>query len=231
VSVRPRYASVVLDVDSTLCGVEGVDWLAQLRGEEIARTSARLTDRAMNGEIVIEAVYGERMALIRPTRAEMRSLAEVYRETLAPGAAPAIAKLRRAGVRLVLVSGGFRPAIAPVAKELGFEDTDLFAVDVYWKESGEYAGFETSSPLTTQNGKLQIVLKIGLERPTLGVGDGSTDLGMRPGVDEFAAFTGFARREVIVRDADLEIASYDELVRYVLDSDQNTTTPHTNFHE
>jgi phosphoserine phosphatase len=171
------------------------------------------------------------MALIRPTRAEMRSLAEVYRETLAPGAAPAIAKLRRAGVRLVLVSGGFRPAIAPVAKELGFEDTDLFAVDVYWKESGEYAGFETSSPLTTQNGKLQIVLKIGLERPTLGVGDGSTDLGMRPGVDEFAAFTGFARREVIVRDADLEIASYDELVRYVLDSDQKATTPHTNFHE
>ena len=104
-SGTPVYRTVILDVDSTLCGVEGVDWLAQLRGEEIARTSARLTDRAMNGEIVIEAVYGERMALIRPTRAEMRSLAEVYRETLAPGAAPAIAKLRRAGVRLVLVSG------------------------------------------------------------------------------------------------------------------------------
>jgi phosphoserine phosphatase len=231
VSARPRFASVVLDVDSTLCGVEGVDWLARLRGDEIARASARLTDRAMNGEIAIEAVYGQRMALIRPTRAEMRSLSDVYRETLAPGAAPAIAKLRRAGVRLVLVSGGFRPAIAPVAKKLGFEDTDLFAVDVYWKESGEYAGFESASPLTTQDGKLQVVRKAGLERPILAVGDGSTDLGMRPGVDEFAAFTGFARRAAIVRDADLEITTYDELVRYVLDSHQKATVPDTNFHK
>lgn len=217
-SARPRFASVVLDVDSTLCGVEGVDWLARLRGEEIAQASARLTDRAMNGELDIEAVYGERMELIRPTRAEMQSLSKVYRETLAPGAAQAIAKLRGAGVRLVLFSGGFRPAIAPVARELGFEDTDLFAVDVYWNEAGEYVGFEGTSPLTTQYGKLQVVRRIGLPRPTLAVGDGSTDLGMRPGVDEFAAFTLFARREAVIGNADRELASYDELSRYVLDN-------------
>ena len=30
------FASVVLDVDSTLCGVEGIDWLAQRRGPEVA---------------------------------------------------------------------------------------------------------------------------------------------------------------------------------------------------
>ena len=31
-----KFASVVLDVDSTLCGVEGIDWLAQRRGPEMA---------------------------------------------------------------------------------------------------------------------------------------------------------------------------------------------------
>jgi len=54
-----RFKSVVLDVDSTLSGVEGIDWLASLRGAEIEAWSAALTARAMEGAIPIEAVYGE----------------------------------------------------------------------------------------------------------------------------------------------------------------------------
>jgi len=208
----PRFASVVLDVDSTLCGVEGVDWLAQLRGQEIAQQSARLTERAMNGEIPIDAIYGERLNLIRPTRAEVDALSRVYRETLAADAPAAIGALRKAGVRVVLVSGGFRRAIGPVAQDLG---VDLHAVDIYWNDAGEYAGFDTASPLATQSGKLTLVRSLALPRPTLAVGDGSTDAGMREAVDEFAAFTGFVRREAVVKVADLEIATYETLVRHV----------------
>ena len=54
-----RFASVVLDVDSTLCGVEGVDWLAQRRGADVAARTRALTERAMNGEIPLDSVYGE----------------------------------------------------------------------------------------------------------------------------------------------------------------------------
>jgi phosphoserine phosphatase len=216
VTRRPRFASVVLDVDSTLSGVEGVDWLASLRGEEVARRSAQLTDRAMNGEIPIEAVYGERLALIRPTRDEMAALADVYRERIAPGAAAAVASMRAAGVRLILVSGGFRQAIAPVATELGFAESDLFAVSVYWDGDGLYQGFEQASPLATQDGKLRVVRSLGLPRPTLAVGDGSTDLRMRDAVDEFAAFTGFARREAVVSAADREVTSYRDLAVLVM---------------
>jgi len=212
----PRFASVVLDVDSTLCGVEGVDWLARLRGVHVAQQSARLTDRAMNGEIPIQAVYGERLDLIRPTRAEMSALAHIYRGTLAEGAAETIARVRSAGVRLVLVSGGFRPAIAPLANELGFTDDELCAVDVYWNDAGEYRGFDRGSPLATQGGKLDVVRKLALPRPTLAVGDGSTDLAMRDAVDEFAAFTGFVRRDAVVRAAESEVATYQEVERKVL---------------
>ena len=59
-----RFASVVLDVDSTLCGVEGIDWLAQRRGGDVARRVRELTDRAMNGEIPLDSVYGERLAML-----------------------------------------------------------------------------------------------------------------------------------------------------------------------
>jgi phosphoserine phosphatase len=211
--VSPRFASLVLDVDSTLCGVEGVDWLARLRGADIARQSAVLTERAMNGEIPIEAVYGDRLALIRPSREEMDALAATYRETLAPEAPDAIRAMRNAGVRIVLVSGGFRRAIEPVALELNVE---LRAVDVFWNDAGDYLGFDRASPLSTQTGKLDVVRALGLSRPVLAVGDGFTDAGMRPAVDEFAAYTGFVRRDAVVAAADREIATYSQLVEAVL---------------
>jgi phosphoserine phosphatase len=210
---RARFASVVLDVDSTLCGVEGIDWLARQRGEDVARLSANLTQRAMDGEMPIEAVYAERLDLIRPTRAEVHALAEVYRETLAPGAAGAIAGFRDAGVRTVLVSGGLRPAIEGVAGDLG---VDLFAVDVYWTDDGTYRDFERTSPLARQRGKREIVRSLRLPRPILAVGDGSTDITMIPEVDEFVAFTGFERRAAVVAAASREAATFAELARLVM---------------
>ena len=83
--ISGRFSSVVLDVDSTLSAIEGIDWLAARRGPAVERLVAELTDRAMRGEIALDAVYGERLALVRPTRAEIDALAEAYVATMAPG--------------------------------------------------------------------------------------------------------------------------------------------------
>ena len=50
----------------------------------------------------------------------------------------------------------------------------------------------------------------------LAVGDGATDLAIRPVVDAFAAYTGFVRREAVVNDADLVVESFDQLLDIVL---------------
>jgi phosphoserine phosphatase len=212
----PKFSSVILDVDSTLCDVEGVDWLASLRGEDVARRSANLTDRAMNGELPIEAVYAERMDLIRPTRDEVDALARVYVEKLAPRAANTIRALLDAGVRVVLVSGGLRPAISPVARSVGIAEADLNAVDVQWDAAGAYQDFDRKSPLTTQHGKVEVVKQLALPRPILAVGDGATDAAMRPAVDSFIAFTAFQRRQAVVAAADGEVASFTELGALIL---------------
>jgi phosphoserine phosphatase len=211
---RPR--TVVLDVDSTLCGVEGVDWLATLRGPEIAQKSAELTDRAMAGQIDIGKVYGERLDIIRPTRDEVSTLSQVYRERLAPDAIDTIRAIRGAGIRIILVSGGFRQAIAPVARELGFADDDLFAVQLYWNERGEYVDYDRTAPTARQLGKLDTVRALSLARPILAVGDGATDLDMREAVDAFVAFTGFVRREAVVAKADHVVASFSDLRTLIL---------------
>ena len=212
----PKYASVVLDVDSTLCNIEGVDWLAKLRGEDVARRSANLTDRAMKGEIPLESVYAERLDLIRPTRDEIDHLARVYVEKVAVGAATTVRALKDAGVRVVLVSGGLRRAIWPVARSVGVGQADLNAVDMHWDHSGTYQDFDRASPLTTQHGKVDVVRSLNLPRPILAVGDGATDAAMRPAVDSFVAFTGFQRREAVVAAADREIHDFSELRDLVL---------------
>jgi phosphoserine phosphatase len=216
VTFTPGFASVVIDVDSTLCGIEGIDFLAELRGSDVGQAVADLTDQAMRGEIPLDSVYGTRLELVHPSEAEVTALAAAYQAALAPGAVEAIATLRGAGRRVVLVSGGLREAILPVARHLGLSDDDVHAVALRRGEAGEYAGFDERSPLATAAGKAQVVRSLGLPRRVLAVGDGATDLAIRPMVDAFAAFTGYVRRAPVMASADVTIESFAQLVELVV---------------
>ncbi|HEX8851334.1 MAG TPA: HAD-IB family phosphatase [Gemmatimonadaceae bacterium] len=212
----PKFASVVLDVDSTLAGVEGIDWLAAQRGPDMAKRIAELTDMAMRGEISLDEIYGRRLSMIRPTHREIGALSKRYVEAMAPGAREAVGRLRDAGVAIAVVSGGIREAIVPLALSIGVHGSALRAVSVYFEEHGEYTGFEKDSPLATQRGKAEVVRALALPAPVLAVGDGATDLAMRPAVNAFAAYTGFVRREPVVRDADFVLESFAQLEQVVL---------------
>jgi phosphoserine phosphatase len=211
-----RYNSVVFDVDSTLSGIEGIDWLASLRGPEMRAWSSSLTERAMKGELPIEAVYGERMKAVRPSARDVDELAHEYVERIAPGAKAVLADLRENGIELAMVSGGLREAIIPLARELGVAERFLYAVSVFFDEKGEYAGFENTSPLTRQQGKRITVQAMSLKGPTLAVGDGMTDCEMKPVVTNFAAYTGFTRRDPVIECADFVINSFADLRDLIL---------------
>jgi phosphoserine phosphatase len=212
----PQFDSVILDVDSTLCNIEGIDWLAAQRGPEIAAAIVRLTERAMDGEIPLEAVYGDRLALIRPTHSDIAQLARAYADALAPGARDSIFRMRGQGVALALVSGGIRQAIRPLARELGFSDGSLHAVSLSFDGEGQFLGYDEKSPLATQHGKKDIVSALALPRPSLAVGDGATDAAMRQSTDAFAAFTAFVQRDAVVRAADYVVGSFTQLTTLVL---------------
>ena len=211
-----RFASVVLDVDSTLAGIEGIDWLAARRGPPVAAQVAALTALAMGGALPLELVYAQRLDAIRPTVADVGALADAYRDAVAVGADETLAALRAAGVAVCLVSGGLREAILPLATALGIADSAVHAVAVRFDERGEYAGVDPDSPLTTQRGKAGVVRGLGLRAPALAVGDGATDAAMRPAVAAFAVYTGFVHRAEVVRAADHEVASFAELAALVL---------------
>lgn len=211
----PAYASVVLDVDSTISGIEGIDWLAHRRGDAVAKKVASLTDSAMRGEMRLEDVYGARLAAIRPRRDDVDALSRAYIEAIAPGVVETIRALRRAGVQIVLVSGGLRHALVRLAYHLGVDLSDLHAVDIHFDAVGAFTGFDQASPLTTSAGKRAVVASLDLPRPILAVGDGATDVAMRDAADRFAAFTGFVTRPNVVAKADLVLDSFDALALLV----------------
>ncbi|MEP6509325.1 MAG: hypothetical protein ABJC63_13955, partial [Gemmatimonadales bacterium] len=124
------FATVILDVDSTLCGIEGIDWLAERRGKAVAKKVTELTERAMRGEIPLEDVYGERLKMVRPRRDDVDALGHEYIETISAGAVEALALWRSHNVHVILLSSAIRHAILRLALHVGLGPEQAHAVDV-----------------------------------------------------------------------------------------------------
>lgn len=199
----PRFRTVVFDCDSTLSAIEGIDELAAGHREAIAA----LTDSAMRGAVPLEAVYGARLALIRPGRVAVEALAAQYIAAAVPDARDTVLALRAHGIEVRILSGGLRQAILPFAAWLGLTDADVTAVDLYFHADGSYAGFDEQSPLGRSGGKRTVVeaWRQELPGPILMVGDGITDLEARPAVDRFVAYAGVVDRPAVTAAADAVI--------------------------
>lgn len=206
----------MIDVDSTLCGVEGIDWLAKRKSDAIGSEVAALTERAMNGGIPLDSVYARRVKLIAPGRSDLDALGAEYANRIVPGAAEVIRRMQSSGIDVHLLSGGLLPAIRLVAQKAGVPDGNVHAVGVGFDSAGGYASFDDASPLTTQTGKREVLSSLKLKRPSLIVGDGATDAEARPAVDAFAAFTRFVRRDAAVAQADYVVSSFEEILSLVI---------------
>jgi len=204
----PRFRTVLFDCDSTLSTIEGVDELARDHPEVRA-----LTEAAMRGEVPLEEVYGRRLEIVRPSRAAVEALGQRYIENMVPGARETVRALLDAGVRVRVISGGLRPAVVALARELGLDDDDVAAVDVYFSADGAYAGYDAASPLARSGGKRVVVEQWlpELPRPVLMVGDGATDLEVKDVVDRFVAFAGVVARPAVIEAADEVIREFSLL--------------------
>lgn len=210
-----KFRTVILDVDSTLSRIEGIEWLARLRGNEMFNRINEVTERAMRGEIEFDGVYAARLEAVRPTRSEMGALSDAYIENISPGAVQTIARLIADGVRVMIVSGGMLEPVLHLAAHVGILSADVHAVPVFFDENGDYAGYDTEHPCSRQLGKQTVVSTLKLDRPVLLVGDGMTDAEVKPVVDGFAAFTGAVRRDKIVALADFEVTTFSQLFEHI----------------
>jgi phosphoserine phosphatase len=130
------FKLVAFDMDSTLINIECVDEIADAAGrkEEVAA----ITEAAMRGEITdYKDSLRKRVALLRGvTVADME---QVYTERLQlnPGAAELVAACKRAGLKVLLVSGGFTFFTDRIRDQLGIDYTRSNVLEI---ESGPNCG-------------------------------------------------------------------------------------------
>lgn len=200
----PRFL-VVLDVDSTLIENEVIELLADAAGsgEEVAR----VTTRAMNGELDFEQSLRTRVATLEGLSSSV--LADVSaRVTVTKGVAEMVAGVHAAGGRVAVVSGGFHEVIDPIAESLRLD---------YWRANRleVVGGILTGGlvgPIIDAEGKASTLREwaedFGIPlSSTVAVGDGANDLqmmaitGLSVGFDAKAPVRDLA--DVLMDDRDL----------------------------
>ncbi|MDR2980786.1 MAG: HAD-IB family phosphatase [Puniceicoccales bacterium] len=203
---------VFFDCDSTLSAIEGIDELARFRGETVLKEVEAMTRASMEGGIPLEEIFAKRLEMIRPTRQEVEEVGQLYIQHVEPEAAVTIARLRAHGWTPIIVSGGFRQAILPLAAYLGIERVE--AVDVFFNADGSYRDFGRDCPTARAYGKNTVIAALKQEfhpDDTVMVGDGASDLETSPDVGLFVGFGRYVVRERIKAQAGAFIMGLGEL--------------------
>jgi phosphoserine phosphatase len=203
---------IIFDCDSTLSAIEGIDELARVRGPEVHARVEAMTRDAMEGKIPVEEVFARRLAIIRPSHANVAAIGRLYVEQVEPTARATIKQLKAAGWTPIILSGGFRQAIAPLAQHLGIARVE--AVDLFFDAKGEYAGFDEKFPTTRSGGKPVRIAELKRELSparTVMVGDGVSDLETKPVVDLFIGFGRYTPRAKVKAGAAVFLTSLADL--------------------
>ncbi|HRO34155.1 MAG TPA: phosphoglycerate dehydrogenase [Brevundimonas sp.] len=216
-TARPVF---VFDFDSTLVRIETLEALADLalagaaEAETVRAEIGRLTDQAMAGDIDFGVALRARLARLPLTRAHVDDLAG----RILDEGAPSVRRNRQWFLdnadRVVIVSGGFREIIAPIAERLGVAPDRVLCNDLRYDAEGRVTGVDDANPLSQAGGKAVAIRGLNLTGPVVMVGDGWTDAEVRQAgaADRFYAFTEIARRAPVMAAADAVAASIDELL-------------------
>ncbi|WP_442882112.1 phosphoglycerate dehydrogenase [Brevundimonas sp.] len=216
-AARPAY---VFDFDSTLVRIETLEALADLAlagtpdADAVRAEITRLTDQAMSGEIGFGEALRRRLGMLPLTRAHVDALAE----RILDEGAPSVRRNRQWFLdnadRVVIVSGGFREVIAPIAARLGVASDRVLCNDLRYDSEGRVTGVDDANPLSRAGGKIEAIRALNLPGPVVMVGDGWTDAEVKQAgaADRFYAFTEIARRPPVMAVADAVAASIDELL-------------------
>ena len=199
---EPRWRRLlVADMDSTIIGQECIDELADYAG--LKEKVARITERAMQGELDFPGALRERVRLLAglDERALSRCLDE--RVEVTAGAETLVQTMRAGGASCLLVSGGFLSFAEPIASAVGF---DRVKANRLVFTGGKLSG-EVGDPIVDAMAKRDALVEardqLGLAREdVLSIGDGANDTMM---IEEAGLGIAFRGKPALAKVADAEL--------------------------
>ncbi|MFL6658129.1 MAG: phosphoserine phosphatase SerB [Massilia sp.] len=122
------FRLVAMDMDSTLITIECIDEIADMQG--LKPQVAEITEAAMRGELEFSESLIRRVALLKGLDAA--ALERVYTERLAisMGGEAMLAGVKAAGLKTLLVSGGFTFFTERLKARLGLDYTHANALEI-----------------------------------------------------------------------------------------------------
>ena len=172
------FRLLAIDMDSTLVTMETLDEIADMAG--LKAEVAAITEAAMRGEIKdFSESLTRRMALLKGVGEDL--IERVYQERLhlSPGAEILLAAAKAAGLKTLLVSGGFTHFTERLKERLGFDYAFANQFDIANQRlTGRVLGPIVDGAFKAQTVR-QCCQDIGCPpSQAIAIGDGANDLGM-----------------------------------------------------
>jgi phosphoserine phosphatase len=171
------FALLAMDMDSTLITIECIDEIADMQG--LKPQVAAITEAAMRGELEFAESLTRRVALLKGL--EMSALQRVYDERLriSPGGEALLEAAKEAGLKTLVVSGGFTFFTERLKARLGLDYVHANVLEV---EHGVLTG-RVVGGIVDADEKMRTVQRVcqqmGVDtRRAIVMGDGANDLKM-----------------------------------------------------
>ena len=172
-----EFKLVAMDMDSTLITIECIDEIADMQG--LKPQVAAITEAAMRGELDFSASLKQRVALLEGLDAS--ALQRVYDERLklSPGAEAMLAAVQKAGLKTLLVSGGFTFFTKRLKARLGLDFTHANELEIVdGKLTGKVLGGIVDAE-EKQRTVERVCAELGISpSEAIVMGDGANDLKM-----------------------------------------------------
>jgi len=191
------YGLLAMDMDSTLITIECIDEIADFAG--LKAEVAAITEASMRGEIAdFSESLTRRVALLKGLDASVLERVFEERLTLSPGAAEMLAQARAAGLKTLLVSGGFSYFTQRLQRQLGLDYTRANTLEIVdGKLTGQVVGEIVDAEVKARTlRETCAALQLPPTR-AIALGDGSNDLRMMAAAGLSVAF----RAKPVVRAA------------------------------
>ena len=171
------FALVAMDMDSTLITIECIDEIADMQG--LKAEVSEITEAAMRGELDFAASLTRRVALLAGLEATALERGYEERLRLSPGAEAMLAAVQAAGLKTLLVSGGFTFFTDRLKSRLGLDYAHANLLEV---EHGRLTGRVLGGIVDAEEKRRtvqSVCAQLGVDTDrAIVMGDGANDLKM-----------------------------------------------------
>ena len=158
-----------------MLAIESIDEIADMQG--IKAQVAEITQRTMRGEIVFAESLRQRTALLKDLDQDALQYVYDHRVRLSPGAEKMLQRMKSAGLKTMVISGGFTFFTERIKSRLSLDYAAANTLDI---QDGKLTG-KVLGEIIGAHGKAAVLNKVreelGLKREqVIAIGDGANDL-------------------------------------------------------